>query len=162
MIRRLVPADAAIYRAVRLEGLVAHPDSFVSSAEEEAALPLNDFEERLRSRATFGGWTDGPDLAGIAHLVIPAPAKMRHKAVLGGVYVRLAARGTGLSRALLDAVIDHAREVVEGVNLFVNSANDPAIALYEGAGFRRFGLERRAVKIGDAYHDELLMELDLR
>ena len=37
------------------------------------------------------------------------------------------------------------------------ASNTAALRLYEDAGFRRYGLLARAVKIGNAYHDKALM-----
>jgi RimJ/RimL family protein N-acetyltransferase len=64
---------------------------------------------------------------------------------------------------LLDAAIARARAWpgVEQVQLAVMTANAPARALYVSAGFEVFGLERRALKVGDRYVDEEHMVLHL-
>ena len=46
--------------------------------------------------------------------------------------------------------------------LTVVASNISAVRLYKGLGFEEYGLERRAMKIGSNYHDELLMALSLR
>ena len=58
-------------------------------------------------------------------------------------------------------VIEHAARVVEEVRLTVVASNLSAIRLYTRAGFEQYGLERRALKVGEHYHDELLMTLQL-
>jgi len=88
---------------------------------------------------------------------VPDAPKLRHKGVLWGMYVRPAARGTGLAPALVARVLDHARGVVEEVRLTVAASNAAAVRLYEAAGFVPYGLERRALRVGNAYHDEVLM-----
>ena len=50
-------------------------------------------------------------------------------------------------------------QIVEEVRLTIVATNTAAIRLYERAGFEQYGLERRALKIGDDYHDEVLMAL---
>jgi RimJ/RimL family protein N-acetyltransferase len=46
--------------------------------------------------------------------------------------------------------------------LTVVASNAAACRLYRAAGFEQYGLERRALKIGDTYYDEALMALSLR
>jgi RimJ/RimL family protein N-acetyltransferase len=46
---------------------------------------------------------------------------------------------------------------VARVDLGVNAANAAAIALYEGAGFQRFGLERDFMRVDGVSQDELHM-----
>src|SRR5215217_8285706 len=110
-IRRLVAAEAAEYRELRLEGLGGHPEAFGAAWEEEAARPVAWFAERLERNAVFGAWAafdGGRTLAGIAGLLVPDAAKLRHKGVLWGMYVRPRARGMGMGAALVARVLDHA------------------------------------------------------
>jgi ribosomal protein S18 acetylase RimI-like enzyme len=160
VIRQLTPGDADAYRALRLEGLASHPDVFGDSWVDEFSQPLAWFAERLASNTIFGGWilSDGR-LDGIAGLMIPKQEKRRHKGVLWGMYIRPEARSIGLAAALLTHVLDHARGLVEAVRLTAVADNRAAIRLYEVAGFEPYALERRAIKIGEEYHDELMMEI---
>jgi ribosomal protein S18 acetylase RimI-like enzyme len=73
------------------------------------------------------------------------------------MYVRSAARGTGLARLLVEAVLEHARERVELIQLSVGSGNVPARRLYASLGFEPFGIEERALKVGDRYLDDVYM-----
>ena len=82
--------------------------------------------------------------------------------MLWGMFVQPQAKVTGLGPALVARVLEHARATVEEVRLTVVSTNTAAIRLYERAGFEQYGLERRALKIGGDYHDEVLMALSLR
>lgn len=50
-------------------------------------------------------------------------------------------------------------QTVEEVRLTVVATNTAAVRQYTRAGFNQYGLERRALKIGDDYHDEVLMAL---
>jgi len=161
-IRRLEPHDAAIYRELRLEGLKNHPEAFGASWDDEIDKPDAWWTGRLESNTVFGGWIDGSRLLGVAGLQVPGAAKQRHKAILWGMYVRPDARGTGLAASLLQHVIEHARPRVEEIRLTVMASNAAAHRLYSAAGFEPYGLERRALKIGDDYYDDLLMALPLR
>ena len=86
-----------------------------------------------------------------------AGAKRAHKAVLWGMYVRRTARGTGLARGLVEAVIDHARERAVLVQLSVVSDNLVARRLYGSLGFEPYGVEARSLKVDGRYLDEVLM-----
>jgi ribosomal protein S18 acetylase RimI-like enzyme len=162
LIRRLEPQDVAAYREIRLEGLRQHPDSFGASWEDEIEKPDSWWTERLESNTVFGGWIDGSLLLGVAGFYVPGTAKQRHKGVLWGMYVRPDARGTGLAASLLQRVIEQARPLVEEIRLTVMASNAVAHRLYSAAGFEPYGLERRALKVGDHYYDDMLMALPLQ
>ncbi|MCG8545716.1 MAG: GNAT family N-acetyltransferase, partial [Alphaproteobacteria bacterium] len=85
-----------------------------------------------------------------------------HKGVLWGMYVKPDGRGTGLGKLLAERVIEHAETAVEELLLKVVSANPAAVKLYKSLGFAEYGVERRAMKIGADYYDEVLMALPLR
>lgn len=85
---------------------------------------------------------------------------MRHIASIWGMYVRPAARGTGLSRLLMAAAVDDARTTCRSIRLSVVSSNGAAIRLYESFGFKAWAIDTEALKVGDVYHDETLMRLD--
>jgi len=157
-IDRLTSADAAAFRDIRLEGLQRNPEAFGASLEDESGQPIEHFAGSLQNGMVFGAWsaTDRRLLA-VMGLRIPTATKLRHKATLWGVYARPEARGLGVASALLDHVLTHAEPLVEGILLTVGAENHAAIRLYSRAGFTQYGLERRALKIGDIYHDEMLM-----
>ncbi len=77
------------------------------------------------------------------------------------MYVLPEARGTGLSRLLVDGIIAEARGKVERLLLTIVSSNAAALNLYRKAGFVEYGLEQRALRVDDAYFDEMLMALPL-
>ena len=58
------------------------------------------------------------------------------------------------------AVLDIARENVELIQLSVVREIRPARRLYESVGFLEFGMEPKALKLGDKYYDEAHMVLD--
>jgi RimJ/RimL family protein N-acetyltransferase len=155
-IRRLEPSDAALFREIRLEGLRISPEAFGSTFEKEDAEPLSWFETVLGRTAIFGAFLDGT-LAGVAAYAAQERSKQAHKATLWGMYVRNTARNSGLGKKLVAAVLDHARERVEMVQLTVVSENDDARRLYSASGFVEYGYEKRALKHDGRYFDEVLM-----
>jgi len=160
-VRRLTPADARLYRDIRLEGLRSDPEAFGSTFEVEEARPLTFFSERLGGSAAFGAFHDS-EIVGVAGLLIREGRKEAHKALLVGMYVRPSARKAGVGRRLVETIIEFARPRVELVQLAVVSDNGPARRLYERLGFLEYGLEKKALKQDGHYYDELLMAKDLK
>ena len=104
----------------------------------------------------FGAF-HGEELLGIAGLYVEPKVFAAHKGVLVAVYVRPKARGVGVARRLVEAVLDHARGRLDQVNLAVERGNMDARRLYTSLGFVEYGLEKNAMKIGDRYFDDVLM-----
>ncbi len=164
-IRRLGPADAAIFQAFRLAALQDAPTAFGSSYEEEKDFPSSVIEGRLSpnpDRGPFGAFRS-EELVGVVALGRENMKKLAHKALIWGMYVKPEHRGKGIAKALLEEALSLARSVpeVRQVNLSVNARNTDAIRLYESFGFRSFGHEPGALSINGELHDELHMCLRL-
>src|SRR5271170_4524378 len=86
-IRRLLAADAAVYRDIRLEGLRCSPEAFGSTFEPENAESLEWFAERLGNSDMFGAFR-GNEIVGTAGVLFQKGAKEAHKSSLVGMYVR--------------------------------------------------------------------------
>lgn len=155
-VRRLEVADAALYRALRLEGLEQAPEAFGSTLEREQGMALAAFAERLAERCVLAVF-DGGDCLGLAGLIVETMVKERHKGTLFGMYVRPAARRQGAGRALVAGILAVARGQVEQVKLAVVEGNEGARRLYEDCGFVTYGIEPRALKFRGRYFDEVLM-----
>ncbi|MBN8952018.1 MULTISPECIES: GNAT family N-acetyltransferase [unclassified Rhizobium] len=159
-IRRLQRDDTSLFREIRLEGLNRHPEAFGASHEEEEAYSLAQIGDRIESNAVFGGFADDGALVGVVAVARSRGVKMRHIATIWGMYVRPQGRGTGLSRLLMVAALDEARRTCRSIRLTVVSSNAAAIRLYESLGFKAWAVDIEALKVGDTYHDEILMRLD--
>ena len=155
-IRRLTPADAALYRSIRLNGLNSNPEAFGSTFEAELGKPLAWFFNRLSSSDVFGAFLDG-EILGVAGFAVRQEEKEAHKGLLWGMYVRPEARGTGVARRLVEAVIAHARRRVELIQLSVVVGNEAARRLYARLGFVEYGIEKNSLKYDGSYFDEILM-----
>jgi GNAT superfamily N-acetyltransferase len=156
-VRRLSPADAPIYQALRLEGFRRQPGEFRIAAEDEAGLSTEAVAARLAGGFVAGGF-DADGLAGIAGLTRMQGAKLRHKALLWGMYVADRARGRGLSQELMQVVLLEADSTgVEQVLLTVMAENVRARRLYQRWGFQVYGIEPGAVRVDGRYLDEALM-----
>jgi ribosomal protein S18 acetylase RimI-like enzyme len=160
-IRSLGPGDAPAFQALRLRGLRECPTAFASSHEEESGAEIGDIAERLGAdpnREILGAF-EGSQLVGIVGVQRERPAKLAHKAVIWGMYVSPESRRRGIGRRLVRAALQRAfaMDGVLQVNLSVNAANAPAIALYRQAGFESFGVERGYMRVDGVLHDEMHM-----
>ena len=166
-VRRLSAKDAAAYVELRRRALETDPRAFASSVEDDLGLSIDYLQETLgdasASAATVILGLFEPRLVGVLGLVRERKLKARHKARLWGLYVSPEQRGAGIGQSLLAAAYDLARGIpgVEQLHVGVSTSSDVAIRLYEQFGFSVFGVERRALKIGDHYEDEILMVLDM-
>lgn len=156
-VRRLTPDHAADYRAIMIEGYACAPGAFTATVAEREPQPMSFWEARVSAdpsspERVYGAFVDGT-LAGVAGLEFLERPRTRHKAWLFGMYVRPGHRGSGIARALVEAVVDGARsrDGVILVQLTVSDGNAAAIRLYESCGFRAFGTEPMALRVGDRF-----------
>lgn len=155
-VRPMRPDEPELYREIRLEALRLHPEAFGASHDDEAAQPLAFFRQRLTANTIFGGFR-GDEILGTAGFMPEAGAKRAHKSHFWGMYVRQAARGTGLSRLLVEAVLAYAQSRAELIQLSVVSGNVAAQRLYASLGFEPYGIEEHSLKVEGRYLDEVLM-----
>ncbi len=154
-------AEAAAWRDLRLEMLREHPTAFKSSYDEEAALPLESFADRIFDDGVsvrFGVYAAG-QLCGSAGFQREPRAKTRHKGVMGSLYLKPELRGRGVGDALVQRLIEHARQHVSVLLCSVTSDNAPARELYRRQGFVAYGVEPRALRYRGADYDEELLVL---
>jgi GNAT superfamily N-acetyltransferase len=160
--RRLVPADAEIFHALRLRGFFMEPRAFRFAPEDESTMSRHEVESRLARDYVLGAF-DEEKLVGIGGLAWSTGAKTSHKALVFGMYVEDAHRGTGVADDIMRRLIETAASRVEILLLTVVATNLRALRFYERWGFRAYGVETRSVKIGESdYLDETLMARDYR
>ena len=167
LVRNLTPADAQAFWDLRLRGFEESPFSFNTEPDEWRVRPVAETERMLRgeggtpSDVVLGAFD--PSLCGHVGLRREARKKRGHKATLWGLYVAPEVRGRGVARLLVDLLLAHARSMpgLSVIQLTVMASNLRAIQLYQAFGFRRFGYQTRAAKIGDNYFDEEHWMLDL-
>jgi GNAT superfamily N-acetyltransferase len=165
-IRRLTGDDAEALWNLRLCALQSAPAAFVESAEEHKLTPASAYAERLRSGGCENmvlGAFDDSTLAGMIGLYREQSAKRRHRASIWGMFVAEPLRGKGAGRALMEAALREARSMagVDSVLLSVTSGQEAARLLYLSMGFRPYGIEPRALRVGEYFVDEEHMVLEL-
>ena len=161
LIRRLTPADAAAFQALRLTALQESPTAFSSSHEEEVSMPLSVISAALQldsGRPKFGAFASDV-LIGMVGVGRATARKQVHKGYIWGVYVHPAQRGKGAGKLLLAAALDYLNALPDmgQVLLSVTAGNANATSLYETMGFSVYGTEPAALCVAGPYYDELLM-----
>jgi ribosomal protein S18 acetylase RimI-like enzyme len=160
--RTLSQDDALLYRNFVLEALHQNPASFWSSYEEFSKRPLKELQEEIDpqdDQYMIGAFTDEGSLIGMAAFTREKGVKIRHKAIIWGVYVTPAYRKMRIAQNLLRQILNNGAELegLKQIHLGVGTFNTPAIELYRSLGFQTYGTERNALQIGMKTYDEFLM-----
>lgn len=142
-IRRIRANEGLRLRALRLQALADAPTAFGSTLAVEAAFPESVWHERAS-----GGAVDVDRITFVAEdrgrwVGLATGLAGDYKgagSTLVGMFVEGDARGQGVGRALVEAVVDWARSRgASQLSLWVTATNEPALALYRRCGFRPTG-----------------------
>ena len=156
-VRRLTRDDVDAYRAIRLEALTVSPESYGTAPDSFARRSRDSLQQQMDQMAFFGAIDAGAELAGIVAYGRDTGEREAHRGWLMQVYVRPQLRGTGAALAMIGAAVEHARTEVIQLHLMVGSHNQPAIRLYEKAGFTIYGTDPRCLYVNGRYIDEHMM-----
>ena len=156
-IKLLKPSGWVMWKTIRLEALKNHPEAFGSSFEEESERTDADWKNSLTTADIFGAFNGQNILIGTAGFFRFSQTKQKHKGVMFGVYVDPDNRKSGVADRFISSVIAHAQKIVLQVHCTVVTQNETALKLYERHGFEPYGLEPRALKIGEEFMDEIFL-----
>jgi ribosomal protein S18 acetylase RimI-like enzyme len=157
----LVALDRALVEDGR--GMVMDLDQLLSV--EETRVRIDD-GYRLMSNGSSSIWLvacAGGELLAAGKLLELGPARCRHVGLLS-LGVHPGAQRRGIGRALLRALVEHARSYgLERLELCARADNLRARALYASEGFELEAVRRRFIKLADgSYVDDLVMVQFLR
>jgi GNAT superfamily N-acetyltransferase len=147
-IRRLNDEDAAEYFDLRREALEREPHSFGSSPDDDRFRSIEAVRLMLKDPTSVVVGAFAPRLAGAVGVRREMRAKLMHKAVLWGMYVRADHRRLGIGRRLVEEAIRLARE--DGAAQLHLTATDRAAAarrLYQSRGFVVWGIEPAGLRV---------------
>jgi GNAT superfamily N-acetyltransferase len=138
MIRSITNDDLDVYREIRLRALADSPSAFGSTHDDELAMPLEGWIERVTSAAAGDERTmvlafDGDECIGLAATY---DDDYGADVQLVSMWVAPTHRGTGVAAELVEAVLAWARAAgARNVALWVTTGNDRARRFYERLGF---------------------------
>ena len=163
LVRRVVEADWAALRAIRLEMLADSPVAYMETLDDAQAR--TEGEWRFRAKRGSAG-ADNLGLAAVddstgrwlGYLACFVDGPGRGHVV--SVYITPAERGTGLATRLMDGVVAWARDEarLDRLHLHVHEHNPRAAAFYRRYGFTETGntmpydLDPRTVEIEMQMH----------
>jgi GNAT superfamily N-acetyltransferase len=158
MIRLLTHADAPAFFALRQRCMVEAFDFFRSSPADIEADGLADVLHRLQSEhVRIVGAFEHDVLVGIGGITRETREKLRHKALLWGMFVVPDAAGRGIGEAIVQALVGQAQGFAQSLHLTLLDGNSRAQALYERCGFVVYGREPASVMQPSGAVDEILM-----
>jgi RimJ/RimL family protein N-acetyltransferase len=164
IIREANLSDVEQFRALRLFALQDSPTAFSSDYQINFNHPTSFWENRLRPdpNGTIFFSENNSGIIGMTGIRRGESPKTKHSAEVWGVFVRPEWRGVHLAGEMIEMCCAWAKSRdVEIVKLAVVAINSSAIHCYERCGFKKYGIEPRALLFDGVYYDELLMSRSL-
>ncbi len=157
---KLPPERWHEYKNLWLQALKDDPQAFGDSYNDKIADTDDKWQERAKDRILFA--TDGNDLIGMVGVWQSDEDRKKKTANVFGVYVVPEFRGKGISKMLMQSLLDELNrdESITKLKLSVNKDQLPAVKLYESFGFKSTKQEKNLLGDGN-YYDEYSMEKDL-
>ncbi len=152
-IERLTPADWEAVRAIYVEGIATGDATF-----ETDAPPWDVWDGAHRQDARLVARRGGRVL-GWAALTRVSGRRVYAGVAEVSVYVAAGARGDGVGRTLLEALVSASEEAgVWTLQAGIFPENAASLALHERCGFRVVGRRERLGRLGGRWRDVLLLE----
>ena len=153
MIRELRPQDWPAVAAVYEEGIATKLATF-----ETAAPAWADWDAAHHAAHRLVAEDDG-EVVGFAALA-PVSSRCVYEGVAEeSVYVAERARGRGIGRALLEALVTGSeRDGIWTLQAGIFPENRASLALHHACGFRTVGIRERIGRLDGAWRDVVLLE----
>lgn len=154
------------YQDLRLRAIQDSPQAFLDTHEQTASFPEVKWRQRLKDTASGKSWQFfaklNRKLVGMIGAFRSDPDVKNKSATIVGLWIFPEARGKGVGRQLMEALLDELRKKksIKTVHLSVNVEQTSAVALYKKLGFQVTG-ESTGVMGDGKKHTELIMEKTL-
>ena len=145
------------YRDLRIQALKDVPQAFLGTPAEAKEISQKEWQKKIKNM--YFAEVDGK-WVGMIGAYQDEKQKVKHIMNVVSFYVLPDFRGRGIGRALLHEVVDQAKRApgIKKFELGVITTQEAAYQLYLSLGFKKIGTKKHAVRVGDKYFDEFLME----
>jgi len=145
------------YRDLRIQALLDVPHAFLDEPEQAKKLEPGEWQRKMKNMIFA---EDDGKLIGMIGAYREDKEKLKHIVNIVSFYVVPQFRGKGAGKALLQEVITNYTNdnTTKKLQLGVTTTQNPAQHLYRSLGFTQVGKLQYAVKVGNTYFDEYLME----
>jgi phosphinothricin acetyltransferase len=154
-IRPLTPEDWPQVREIYLQGIATGVATFETEAPtwagwDKAHHPFARMTAREEGGGMVLGWA----------ALSPVSARVVYRGVAEiSVYVRNTARGKGIGKALLEALVAEAeKHGLWTLQATIFATNEASLALHRACGFRQVGRRERIAQLHGRWQDTILME----
>ena len=164
----MIKEDAEALFALRLEALQTNPEAFGSSYEDSiqkwtaetygaSRIPDKDSDDVIFCAEIAG------EIVAMMGFIRESYPKEKHIGVIWGVFTKPLARGQGIGRKIMQAIIDHARncEGLAQISISVVTENQAAIALYKKMGFTIWGTQPDGLRDAEKSYDVYFMNYQI-
>jgi L-amino acid N-acyltransferase YncA len=155
-IRPMHPEDWPAVAEIFVEGIATRSATF-----ETEAPSYGSFDAGHHAAHRFVAVDDGRVVGWVA--LAPTSARACYAGVAeSSVYIAESARGRGLGRALMEALVASAESAgIWTIHAGMFPENGASVALHESLGFRLVGRFERIAQLDGAWRDTVLLELRL-
>ena len=152
-VRRLTPDDWPVVEAIWAEGIATRDATFETETPSWASFDATRHRDHRLVAADAG------EVVGWAALAPISRRECYAGVAEDSVYVASQARGRGVGRALLEALVAGADAGgIWTIQTSVFPENAASLALHERAGFRVLGRRERIAQLDGIWRDALLLE----
>ena len=141
--------DIKAYYDLLVKAITNEPQFFrVAPVDIEGEIfPTKNTSENF----TLGAFSDEGELLGTAGFKRELFVKLKHKGLIFRMYVSEKAKGQGIGRKLLQAILEKASKdkTLKQIYLTVVANNHRAKSLYRSEGFEIFSTERNSIRMAD-------------
>lgn len=166
--REIEVRDLNDYRALRLQGLIEHPDAFGEPAESFKRKTQEDLANKLLDLVSNSGFILGSfhedRLVGTVAFRREVEVHSRHIGILWGMYVLPGYRNKKVGHRLVDLLLTKALSIpdLEQIRLTVTANNNPAVSLYQQFNFKITDTNINVHRANSMFYDEYLMVRELK
>jgi L-amino acid N-acyltransferase YncA len=155
-IRAMTAGDWPAVEAIYAEGIATREATFETDPPDYGAFHESHHEQHRLVATENGrivGWV----------ALAPTSSRACYAGVAeSSVYIAESARGRGIGRALMEAVVESARAGgIWTIQAGMFPENAASLALHEGLGFRLVGRFERIAQLDGLWRDTVLLELRL-